>query len=143
MTDTALFLASTARVVSAYVGHNQVIAADIPNLICTVVGAMSAVGPETRPVATAEELTPVVPVRQSITDDYITCLEGGAKLKTLECYLRRKFDLTPDAYRAKWKLPASYPMVAPAYARIRSDMARKIGLGSRPGAPRRRSSGRA
>jgi len=143
MPDTSIFLASTARVVSAYVGHNQVIAAEIPNLIRTVFGAMSVVGPEIRPEAPPEALTPAVPVRRSITDDYIICLEDGAKLKTLKRYLRRKFDLTPDAYRARWKLPASYPMVAPAYARLRSDMARKIGLGSRPGAPRRRASGRA
>ena len=142
MPDASLFLACTARVVSAYVGRNQLIAADIPSLIRTVFDAMSTVEPETKPKAPPEEMTPAVPVRRSVTDDYIICLEDGARLKTLKRYLRRKFDLTPEAYRAKWKLPSSYPMVAPAYARLRSDMAKKIGLGSRPDTPRRRSAKR-
>ena len=114
MTDTALLLASPTRVVSAYVGRNQVIATDIPNLISTVFNAMSVVGAEAQPPVVPEEMTPAVSIRRSVTDDYIICLEDGARLKTLKRYLRRKFNLTPDAYRAKWKLPSSYPMVAPA-----------------------------
>jgi predicted transcriptional regulator len=81
----------------------------------------------------AESLKPAVPVRRSITPEYLVCLEDGKKLKMLKRHLRAAYGLTPDDYRAKWGLPADYPMVAPNYANQRSEFAKKIGLGRKPG----------
>lgn len=136
MTDK--LLTNTATIVSAFVGRNQVVATDIPALIQTVFGAMSGLGPAPAAPPTPEVLSPAVPVRRSVTDDYIICLEDGVKLRMLKRYIRTHFGLTPDEYRAKWKLPASYPMVAPAYAQKRSELAKAIGLGRKPDTPRGR-----
>lgn len=121
MTDN---LKLSADIVAAYVSHNQVPAAEIAPLLAGVYGALLKVG-EPEP-----ERKPAVPISKSIGDDFIICLEDGRKLKTLKRYLRR-FNLTPEQYRAKWRLPADYPMTSPAYARLRSTFAKSIGLGRR------------
>lgn len=117
-------------VVAAYVSKNSMPGAQIPDLIQTVYSALTALSrPE--PVA-AEALKPAVPVKKSVTPDYIVCLEDGKKLKMLKRHLRTNYNMTPDEYRAKWGLPPDYPMVAPNYAQQRSAFAKKIGLGRKP-----------
>jgi predicted transcriptional regulator len=122
----------TADIVSAYVGNNTVAASDLPGLIASVHSALtSTVQGHQEP--TAEELVPAVPVKKSVLGDYIICLEDGKRFKSLKRHLRTHFDMTPEDYRAKWNLPADYPMVAPNYAAARSDLARKMGLGRKQG----------
>jgi predicted transcriptional regulator len=118
----------TAAIVSSYVGGggNHIAGSDLPALIKQVHGALSGLDGSAQP---QQELTPFVPVRQSIKPDYIVCLEDGKKLKMLKRYLMTKFSMTPDQYRAKWGLPADYPMVAPNYAETRRKLAHSIGLG--------------
>jgi predicted transcriptional regulator len=115
-------------IVSAYVAHNPVPVADLPKLIEKVHATLSEIdangGSEDKP-----ELKPAVSVRKSVTDDHIVCLEDGKKFKSLKRHLRTRYDMSPDEYREKWNLPADYPMVAPNYAKQRSDLARKMGLG--------------
>ena len=115
-------------IVSAYVAHNPVPVADLPKLIekvhSTLVEIDGSGHAEEKP-----ELRPAVPVRKSVTDDHIVCLEDGKKFKSLKRHLRTRYDMSPDEYREKWGLPADYPMVAPNYAKQRSDLARKMGLG--------------
>ena len=115
-------------IVSAYVAHNPVPVADLPKLIENVHATLS----EIETTGTTEpkiELKPAVPVRKSVSDDHIVCLEDGKKFKSLKRHLRTRYDMSPDEYREKWGLPADYPMVAPNYAKQRSDLARKMGLG--------------
>jgi predicted transcriptional regulator len=117
----------TADIVAAYVGNNSVQTNALGELIASVHAALTATG---RPAAKeAPALTPVVSIRSSVKQDYIVCLEDGATLKMLTRYLRNKFAMSPDDYRAKWGLPKDYPMVAPAYAEKRRGLALKIGLG--------------
>jgi predicted transcriptional regulator len=125
--DDTLRLA--AKVVTAYVGQNKTVSAQIPELIQTVFLALSSAG--LAPVAEAEVLRPAVPPKKSITADYLICLEDGKKLKMLKRHLRTTYNLTPEEYRAKWGLPPDYPMVAPNYAAQRSQFAKDIGLGRR------------
>ena len=117
-------------IVSAYVGNNIVPAADLGALIASVHGALAGIGEAPAPVE-AEPLKPAVPIRKSVTPDYIICLEDGKKLKMLRRHLHTAYGMTPDAYRAKWNLPSDYPMVAPNYAQQRSALAKSIGLGQR------------
>ena len=117
-----------ADIVSAYVSNNSINSADLPDLIGNVYTALrqSSDGPsEPEP----EPQKPAVPVKKSITPDYIVCLEDGKKFKSLKRHLRTHYDLTPEEYRDKWGLSPDYPMVAPNYAKQRSDFAKKIGLG--------------
>src|SRR5881397_1912877 len=100
----------TAEIVSAYVSNNTVVASGQP---------------------AREELRPAVPVKRSVTPEYIVCLEDGKKFKSLKRHLRTHYDLSPEQYREKWALPPDYPMVAPAYAKARSSLAKKMGLGQR------------
>ena len=125
-------LALTADIVSAHVGRNDVPATEIPALIRQVHRALADLGdmPAGTPEAATASRTPAVPVKKSVTPDYIVCLEDGRKLKMLKRYLRGAFNLTPEDYRAKWNLPADYPMVAPNYAEQRRSLAKKIGLGT-------------
>ncbi len=126
-TDKDGVLRMTANVVSAYVGNNMMPASDIPDLIKTVYGALGGldgVGGDR-----SSNPKPAVPIRRSITPDYLVCLEDGKKLKMLKRHLRTTYNLTPEEYRAKWGLPPDYPMVAPNYAAQRSQFAKKIGLG--------------
>lgn len=119
-------LRMTAEVVSAYVGNNMLPPTDIPDLIKAVHNALRGLD---TPGDRAEALKPAVPVRRSVTPDYIVCLEDGKKLKMLKRHLRTTYNMTPEEYRAKWNLPPDYPMVAPNYAAQRSQFAKKIGLG--------------
>ena len=113
-------------VVSAYVSRNTVASEDLPQLITDVYASLAelAAGAEQVPV-------PAVSVKRSVTPDYIVCLEDGKKLKMLKRHLKTVYDLTPEQYRERWNLPASYPLVAPNYAKQRSRLAKKIGLGRR------------
>jgi predicted transcriptional regulator len=117
-----------ADIVSAYVSNNSVPAADLPVLLNSVYAALTqtAQGQQEEPKA---ELVPAVSVRKSVTPDYIICLEDGKKFKSLKRHLRSTYDMTPEQYRAKWNLPADYPMVAPNYAKARSELAKTMGLG--------------
>lgn len=120
----------TTQIVAAYVSNNTVVAADLPQLIGETHAALARVN--NHPLgAGREEPKPRVPVKRSILPDYIVCLEDGKKFKSLKRHLRTHYDLSPEDYRAKWSLPPDYPMVAPNYARARSDLAKKMGLGTR------------
>ncbi|CDX53242.1 Putative MucR family transcriptional regulatory protein y4pD (fragment) [Mesorhizobium plurifarium] len=124
--NTSAVIELTAEVVSAYVSNNPVPVGDLPALIDRVHGALkSAGGAAEKP----EALTPAVPIRKSVTPDYIISLEDGKKFKSLKRHLSVHYGLTPDEYRAKWGLPADYPMVAPNYAAARSSLAKSMGLG--------------
>ena len=120
----------TADVVSAYVSNNAVGSAELPSLINDTYDALSkAAAKASQPLV--EELNPMVPIKKSVTPDYIVCLEDGKKFKSLKRHLRTHYDLTPEEYREKWSLPHDYPMVAPNYAAARSALAKKMGLGQR------------
>ncbi len=128
MDDKSEIIEMTADIVSAYVGNNSVTAADLPGLIQSVHRALSTVsGGE--PVQEAAPKEPAVPIKKSITPDYLVCLEDGRKFKSLKRHLRTKYNMSPEDYRAKWGLPKDYPMVAPNYAKARSDLAKQMGLG--------------
>ncbi len=121
----------TAQIVSSYVAKNSLQFSEIPALLNSVYASLAALG---QPQANAEpvaELKPAVPVKKSVTPEYIICLEDGKKLKMLKRHLSSSYGMTPDEYRTKWSLPQDYPMVAPNYAKARSDMALKLGLGRR------------
>lgn len=121
-------LEMTADIVSAYVGNNTVPASDLPAIISSVHQALCAVG--TGESATqAEPLEPAVPIKKSIHPDFLVCLEDGRKFKSLKRHLRTRYGMTPDEYRERWGLPKDYPMVAPNYARARSELAKQMGLG--------------
>ncbi len=127
-------LRMTADVVAAYLTKTQIGADQIPEVINTVFASLRSL--ETGPAeAKAEPLRPAVSVRRSVTPDYIVCLEDGKKLKMLKRHLRTMYNMSPDEYRAKWNLPSDYPMVAPNYAKQRSDFAKQIGLGRSGGKP--------
>jgi predicted transcriptional regulator len=124
----------TADVISAYVSNNPVPVSELPSLIGQVhqslLGLMN--GPATEPV---EKLVPAVPIKKSVTPEYIVCLDDGKKFKSLKRHLKTTFGITPEEYRAKWNLAADYPMVAPAYVAARSALAKQMGLGRKPKAP--------
>jgi predicted transcriptional regulator len=124
----------TADVVSAYVSNNPVPVADLPSLIDQVYAALDSRlnGTTEKP---SEVLKPAVPIKKSVAQDYIICLEDGKKFKSLKRHLTTHFGLTPDEYRTKWGLPADYPMVAPSYAAARSALAKSMGLGRKPQEP--------
>jgi len=115
----------TVRVVACFASHNTIAAAELPALIQATHAALSGLGPER--CCSRPHKAPAVPVDESITRDYIVCLDDGRQLKTLKRYLRRKYSLTPEQYRARWHLPDDYPMVAPGYAELRSSLARGKG----------------
>ncbi|HRW60042.1 MAG TPA: MucR family transcriptional regulator [Defluviicoccus sp.] len=119
-------------VVAAYVGNNQVSTGQLPDIINSVYTSLLTLDlpPEEVPV---EAPKPAVNVRKSVTPEYIVCLEDGKKLKMLKRHLRTTYNMSPEEYRSKWNLPPDYPMVAPNYARQRSDFAKKIGLGRKAG----------
>ena len=126
-------LALTAEVVSAHLANNAVVQNDVPELIHAVFTKMSELA--TGEHASTVELIPAVPIKKSITEDYIICLEDGKKLKMLKRHLMTSYGLTPEDYRAKWGLKPDYPMVAPNYALKRQELAKKIGLGRKPRVP--------
>lgn len=118
----------TADIVAAYVSNNVVAGSDLPGVITNVHQALLNIS-DANNEPEAEPLTPAVSIRKSITPEYLICLEDGKKFKSLKRHLRTHYDLSPEEYREKWGLPADYPMVAPSYARARSDLAKKMGLG--------------
>ncbi|NQY97017.1 MAG: MucR family transcriptional regulator [Henriciella sp.] len=121
-------LTQASDIVAAYVSNNAISPADLPGLLKVVHAKLGELADEGTQTVRPE---PAVPIKKSVTDHHIICLEDGAKLKMLKRYLRTHFDMSPDEYRARWGLPADYPMVAPEYARRRSDFAKKIGLGKK------------
>jgi predicted transcriptional regulator len=127
-TDEARCIQLTANIVSAYVSNNTVSSAEMPALISQVYSALMRVSKGAAVAAPAEPLKPAVPIKRSITPEYLVCLEDGKKFKSLKRHLRQ-YRMTPDQYRSKWNLPADYPMVAPNYAAARSQLAKQMGLG--------------
>jgi len=137
--DNAL-LRMTADIVSAYVSKNVLPSQQIPEVINTVYSSLTGLGSGPRETP-AEPLKPAVPIRKSVTPEYIVCLEDGKKLKMLKRHLRSTYNMSPDEYRARWGLPPDYPMVAPNYAAQRSEFAKRIGLGRSSGRQTRRRAG--
>ena len=133
-TDTAMMdgdlLEQVAEIVSAYVSHNSVSPSDLPALIANTHGALRSLSGAPG-VELAEELKPAVPIRKSVTPDFIICLDDGKQFKSMKRHLAG-LGMTPGEYRAKWGLPSDYPMVAPNYSEARSTMAKNAGLGRKP-----------
>jgi predicted transcriptional regulator len=128
--STQTILGLTAQIVSAHVSKNAVARDALPELITQVYNTLITAGAE--PVE-PEKLQPAVPIKKSVFPEYIICLEDGKKLKMLKRHLQTSYNMTPEQYRDKWGLPHDYPMVAPKYAEHRSELAKKIGLGRKPG----------
>ncbi len=122
------YIELAADIVSAYVSNNSVPASDLPALINEVHAALLRVTSGVAPVA-VEAPKPAVPVKKSITNDFIICLEDGKQFKSLKRHLRTQYNMSPEEYREKWGLPPDYPMVAPNYAKARSNLAKQMGLG--------------
>ncbi len=128
MDERSEIIEMTADIVSAFVSNNSVPATEVPALIQSVHRALSGVSSTPEPVEAAPR-EPAVPVKKSVNPDFIVCLEDGRKFKSLKRHLRTKYNMSPEEYRAKWGLPKDYPMVAPNYAKARSDLAKQMGLG--------------
>ena len=122
-------LGLTAQIVSAHVSNNAIGADALPSLIQEVYRTLAGVGKEQ---VIPDKQLPAVPVKKSVYPDHIVCLEDGKKLKMLKRHLKTSYNMTPEQYRDKWQLPPDYPMVAPNYAKHRSSLAKKIGLGTKP-----------
>lgn len=133
--DKETIITLVADIVSAHVSNNSIPAADMPGLIQSVYGALANVG-EPAPLV-AEKLEPAVSIRSSVKPDAVTCLDCGVRMKMLKRHLSKDHGLTPAEYRARWGLNADYPIVAPDYAAKRADLAKKIGLGCKPGEVRK------
>ncbi|MDN3644967.1 MucR family transcriptional regulator [Pontixanthobacter aestiaquae] len=134
MAETLITL--TSDIVAAHVSNNNVDGEELPSLITNVYGALAGLGRDEDPVEERPE--PAVSIRSSVKKDYIVCLEDGKKFKMLKRHLMTEYNMTPDEYRARWDLPSDYPMVAPSYSERRRDLAKKIGLGRKPGQKRGR-----
>ncbi len=128
MSDPSEIIDLTAEIVASYVENNSLSAMEVPALIQSVHRALTSVASGMDAVEAAPK-EPAVPVRRSITPDFLVCLEDGRKFKSLKRHLRTKYNLSPEDYRAKWGLAKDYPMVAPNYAKARSDLAKQMGLG--------------
>ena len=122
-------LALTTKIVTAYIGRNPMPGTELPALIDRVFQSLAGLATGTPAADPQARPDPAVPVKKSVFADYIVCLEDGKKLKMLKRHLMTSYGLTPDAYRQRWGLPSSYPMVAPSYAEKRSTLAKSIGLG--------------
>jgi len=133
MDDKNTVVELTAEIVAAYVANNPVAQSDLPKLIGEVYRSLSVATNIIEQKPEPPEQKPAVPVRKSVTADYITCLEDGKKFKSIKRHLRTHHNLSPEQYREKWDLANEYPMVAPNYAQARSNLAKKIGLGQRRG----------
>ena len=140
-TPSSELLSLTTQIVSAHVANNSVSVTDLPILINEVYKSLTNIGKETTPVP--ERPQPAVPIRRSVTPDYLICLEDGRKFKSLKRHLRTKYDMSPEEYRTKWGLPKDYPMVAPNYAKARSELAKSMGLGQGGRKPARAAGTRA
>lgn len=130
-------LSLTTEIVASHLSNNTVAVSDIPQLIKLVFASLANQGLEEEPEQ-PEKPVPVVPIKKSVMNDYIVCLEDGKKLKMLKRHLKTRYNMSPEDYRRRWGLPDDYPMVAPAYAEQRSSLAKKIGLGTKPRARGRR-----
>ena len=128
-TPSAELREHTTTIVAAHVSKNAMAASDLPRLIATVHETLAKLGPE----EPAPKPKPAVSIKQSVKPEYIVCLDDGKKFKMLKRHLRGTYNMTPDDYRKRWGLPSDYPMVAPNYAATRSKLAKKIGLGRKPG----------
>lgn len=128
MADTEMLVTLTADIVAAHVSNNSIAISDIAGLIGSVHASLSGLGQEAEPEPQPDQ-KPAVSIRASIKPDYLVCLEDGKQVTLLKSYLRTKFGMTPDDYRAKWNLPKDYPMVSPNYAERRRVLAKEIGLG--------------
>ena len=128
MDEKSEVIEMTADIVSAYVGNNTVPASELPGLIQSVHGALAIVS-SGADAAEAQPKEPAVPIRRSITPDFLICLDDGRKFKSLKRHLRTTYNLSPDDYRSKWGLAKDYPMVAPNYAKARSELAKQMGFG--------------
>ncbi|KAE8759891.1 MULTISPECIES: MucR family transcriptional regulator [Paraburkholderia] len=127
MTQDVNLIELTAEIVASFVSCNPLPAADLPEFIWSTYAALAALHTTSVPAARQRA---AVPIEESVRDDYLVCLEDGRKLKSLKRYLQRHFAMTPDEYRAKWGLPADYPMVAPAYSALRSSIAKRHPAGA-------------
>ena len=127
--ENAEIMELTAEIVASYVSNNTVASGDLGSVIQDVYRALSTLGSV---ASQTERPKPSVPVKKSVMPDYIICLEDGKKLKMLKRHLMTAYGMTPEDYRERWGLPADYPMVAPNYAKHRSSLAKKIGLGTKP-----------
>ena len=128
MDDNTELLTLTADIAAAYVSNNTVQASDVPSVIQTIYRALAGVG-STAAAPAPEPQKPAVPIKKSITPDFLISLEDGKKYKSLKRHLRTQYNMSPEDYRAKWGLPKDYPMVAPNYAASRSALAKSMGLG--------------
>jgi predicted transcriptional regulator len=137
MDSNDLVLEAACRIVAAYVRNNHLSTADLPQIIKNVHGTLGSLGGTVQAEVQTQQ-KPAVSVRKSITPDYIICLEDGKKLKMLKRYLRTRYKMSPEEYKAKWGLPSDYPLVAPNYAARRSEFAKQIGLGRRQATPPKR-----
>jgi predicted transcriptional regulator len=117
-------------IVAAYVGHNKVSLPEVGSVIATVFASLQGLTDEVQPKKAVPQ-APAVPIKKSITPDYLVCLEDGKKVKMLKRYLRTSYGMTPAQYRTKWGLPVDYPMAAPNYTLARSDFAKKVGFGTK------------
>ena len=129
MTDDNKYIDQTASIVAAYVSHNTIAVDQMPALIAKIHAALSQVAGGQAVAGAVETLTPAVPVKRSVFPDYLICLEDGKKFKSLKRHLRTQYKMSPEQYRERWGLPLDYPMVAPNYAKTRSQLAKKMGLG--------------
>jgi predicted transcriptional regulator len=129
VTEKSEFVEMTADIVSAYVSNSSVSVADLPALIQQVHKALIGIADAGSTPEAAPPAAPAVSIKKSITPDFLICLEDGRKFKSLKRHLRTKYNMSPEEYRAKWGLPKDYPMVAPNYAKARSDLAKQMGLG--------------
>ncbi|MBL4747801.1 MAG: MucR family transcriptional regulator [Magnetovibrio sp.] len=127
--DRAVILELTTEIVASYVSNNAVSAADLAGVIQGVHKTLQALGTH---APQADRPKPAIAINKSITPDVLICLEDGKHLKMLKRHLKTAYNMTPDDYRERWKLPSDYPMVAPNYAKHRSALAKKIGLGTKP-----------
>lgn len=133
--ETSELLALTTNIVASHVSNNSVASTELPQLIQQVYAALSSAGGSA--AAAPARPQPAVPIKRSVTPDFIICLEDGKKLKMLKRHLKTRYNMTPDEYRERWDLAPDYPMVAPNYAAQRSTLAKKIGLGTKRRARRR------
>lgn len=131
MDTNEILLDAACRIVAAYISNNHITPTELSSIIKNVHGTLGSLGGMSFAEVPSQQ-KPAISIKKSITPDYIICLEDGKRLKMLKRYLRTRYGLSPEEYRAKWGLPADYPLVAPNYAARRSDFAKKIGLGRRP-----------
>ncbi|WP_121100308.1 MucR family transcriptional regulator [Litorimonas taeanensis] len=127
--ESEALLAHVTQIASAYLSRNKVPAESIPELLTTIYDGLVLAVSDRKDTADENELVPAVPIEDSLSDDAIICLEDGLSFQSLKRHLRVKYDMTPEAYRKKWGLPLDYPMVAPNYAKRRSELAKRTGLG--------------